>query len=114
KEGRWFSPPPQSFDVFSATLEVEGDARVDIAAKSIPGARIGVTVTRTGRAATCTRRDQRRIIVEQVIHAQAEVVVVAEREGRSKIKVMLCLDLVRNERRSSAQRGVTAVELMLD
>lgn len=76
-------------------LEVDRRSGVHEAAERVPGARIGVAVARPRRTKVRTSlvaisaRDERRLLVEDVVHAQAEVEVVAEREGRCQIEIAL-------------------------
>src|SRR5436190_855044 len=79
--------------------EVERNAGVNVPAERIPGARVGIAVARTGWAKVrtvttgITGSDQRRIIVEDVVHAQAEIIVIAERVSGRQIEIFLGRDV---------------------
>src|SRR5205085_4824732 len=77
--------PPFSIPAFAPGLEVEGDTREDVAAETVIHLRVGVAVTDAGRAGVAA--DDRRIAIEDVIHAEAEVVVIADPGGQGQVEI---------------------------
>src|SRR5690349_14404964 len=74
--------------------EVERDAGEDVATQGVVGAREGVAVAVDARAGVDVRRravrsDDRRGLVEDVVDAEAELIVVADPRGEREIEVAL-------------------------
>jgi len=79
-------------------LEVQRDTGVEVTTKGVIRRRVGVTVTRTGRAGagaegTATRGHHRRHPVHDVVHTKAEVVVIADIGRSREVEVVLSLNL---------------------
>ena len=70
-------------------LEVQRRAGEDVAAEVIVSAPVGIAVTGRDSAGAEAAAEERRRPVEDIVDAQPEVVVVANREGRGEIEVAL-------------------------